>query len=79
MCKWVAAHQLYHIVLHNALENSAEPAAAVRTLRAMKHEQRLLRLEEARKDAMLRSGTRGMKARKELKLLEEQVAAAELV
>ena len=73
------AHRLYHIVLYNALESSAEPAAVVRILRAIKHEQRLLKLEEARKDAMLRSGTRGMKARKELKLLEEQVAAAEVV
>jgi len=73
------AHRLYYIVLHNALENSAEAVAAVRTLRAIKHERRLLKLEEARKDAMLRSGTRGMKARKELKLLEEQVAVAEVL
>jgi len=43
-------------------------------LRRLQHEERLKELEEAIRMASLRSGTRGMKARKELKALEESVA-----
>ena len=43
----------------------------------LKHEGRLVELEEAKKAATLRSGTRGMKARKELKALEVVVAEEE--
>ncbi|RPA99883.1 P-loop containing nucleoside triphosphate hydrolase protein [Choiromyces venosus 120613-1] len=63
--------------LKKALDNTEDPTDAVRLLRMLKHEGRLTELEEAKKAATLRSGTRGMKARKELKALEVVVAEEE--
>lgn len=64
-------------MLKRALDNTEDPTDAVRVLRMLKHEGRLVELEEAKKAATLRSGTRGMKARKELKALEVVVAEEE--
>lgn len=69
--------KFYTIVLKRALDNTEDPTDAVRILRMLKHEGRLVELEEAKKAAILRSGTRGMKARKELKALEVVVAEEE--
>ncbi|CUS15497.1 unnamed protein product [Tuber aestivum] len=63
--------------LKRALDNTDDPTDAVRVLRMLKHEGRMVELEEAKKAAALRSGTRGMKARKELKALEAVVAEEE--
>lgn len=59
-------------VLRKALDDQ-DPNAAARAVRTLKHEDRIQELENARKTAMLRSGTRGLKARKELKTLEVQI------
>ncbi|KAF8646482.1 hypothetical protein AX16_007194 [Volvariella volvacea WC 439] len=59
--------------LRDALERSIDPTAAPRLLRKLKFERRLADLEEAKKTAALRSGARGMKARKELKELETEI------
>lgn len=65
------------LVLSAALESSAEsdPLAAARVLRRLKHEHKCSELEQAAKIAAYRSGARGMKARKELKALEEELVA----
>ncbi|KIJ32247.1 hypothetical protein M422DRAFT_184807 [Sphaerobolus stellatus SS14] len=60
-------------LLKEALDNNADPAAAAKVVLQLKHETRLQELEEAMKMATLRSGARGMKARKELVALEEEV------
>ncbi|KAF5393463.1 hypothetical protein D9757_000474 [Collybiopsis confluens] len=59
--------------LQQALENTQDPTAAVQTLRQFKLEDDLRILEEAKKTANLRSGSRGMAARKELKVIESRV------
>lgn len=64
------------IDLQQALD-TGEPDAPVRALRGIKHEDRRWELGEARKAAALRSGVRGLRARKELKALEETVACEE--
>ncbi|PWW79663.1 P-loop containing nucleoside triphosphate hydrolase protein [Tuber magnatum] len=64
-------------LLKRALDNTEDSTDAVRVLRMLKHEGRIVELEEAKKAATLRSGTRGMKARKELKALEIVVAEEE--
>lgn len=69
--------KIYTIVLKRALDNTEDPTDAVRILRMLKHEGRMVELEEAKKAAVLRSGTRGMKARKELKALEVVIAEEE--
>jgi ATP-binding cassette subfamily F protein 3 len=58
------------------LENIADPTAAVKTVRKLKHERRIRELEDAKKLATYRSGARGLKARKELRQLEEELAAS---
>ncbi|KAG0126604.1 P-loop containing nucleoside triphosphate hydrolase protein, partial [Tuber indicum] len=63
--------------LKRALDNTEDSTDAVRVLRMLKHEERMVELEEAKKAATLRSGTRGMKARKELKALEVVIAEEE--
>ncbi|CAZ82046.1 unnamed protein product [Tuber melanosporum] len=63
--------------LKRALDNTEDSTDAVTVLRMLKHEERMVELEEAKKAATLRSGTRGMKARKELKALEVVIAEEE--
>lgn len=74
---WRVGAKFYTIVLKRALDNTEDSTDAVRILRMLKHEGRMVELEEAKKAAALRSGTRGMKARKELKALEVVVAEEE--
>ncbi|KAK7059146.1 hypothetical protein VNI00_001773 [Paramarasmius palmivorus] len=62
-------------VLQQALNDPNDSTAVVKVLRMIKHEDRLQKLEEARRSAELRSGARGIKARKELKTLELEVAS----
>jgi ATP-binding cassette subfamily F protein 3 len=45
-------------------------------VRQLKYERRIRDLEEAKKLAIYRSGARGLKARKELRQLEEELAAS---
>lgn len=63
-------------VLSAALENAADPLAASRTLRRLKHERKRRELDQANKIAAYRSGARGKKARKEQIALEEELVAA---
>ncbi|KAE9394772.1 hypothetical protein BT96DRAFT_942892 [Gymnopus androsaceus JB14] len=65
----VLLQQTYLILLQQAL-NIHDPTAAVMTMRNLKLKDGLRELEEARKTANLRSGSRGLAARKELKKLE---------
>lgn len=60
------------VALRQALETN-DHAATLKVARQLKHEERMAELEEAIKMATLRSGARGLKARKELKALEEKV------
>ncbi|KAL0069263.1 hypothetical protein AAF712_003627 [Marasmius tenuissimus] len=60
-------------MLRNAIDDHHDTTAASRVVRTLKHEDRLKQLEDAKKTAQLRSGARGLKARKELKALEIQV------
>lgn len=62
-------------MLREVLENQNNPVAISKVVKLLKHEMRLAELEEAMKMATLRSGARGLKARKELKALEEEVEA----
>ncbi|KAE9382929.1 hypothetical protein BT96DRAFT_1009858 [Gymnopus androsaceus JB14] len=61
-------------LLQQALDNIHDPTAAVMTMRNLKLKDDLRELEEARKTANLRSGSRGLAARKELKVIEKRVA-----
>lgn len=66
------------LVLSSSLEkeDSLAPVFAIRRLR---HEQMMTQLFLAQKNASIRSGARGLQARKELKALEARVdASAEL-
>jgi hypothetical protein len=63
-------------VLTAALENSADAEAAAKMVRRLKHQARIRDLEEAKKIAAYRSGARGLKARKELRALEEELEAS---
>lgn len=63
-------------VLHNALENHTDPLAAPKAYRQLMHEQRQRDLEDTKKEADLRSGARGKKARLDLVALEEELAQA---
>lgn len=62
-------------VLQAALD-STDPVAAAEAYRQLKHEQRLRDFEEMKKEADLRSGARGKKARLDLIAMEEEVASA---
>ncbi|KAF8512269.1 P-loop containing nucleoside triphosphate hydrolase protein [Gautieria morchelliformis] len=62
-------------LLAAALENTADPLAASRALRTLKHERKIRDLEQAQKIATYRSGARGLKARKALRALEEELVA----
>ena len=68
------------LVLSAALEasSSADPYSAAKVVRRLKHERRIRELEEAKKIAARRSGARGLKARRELRQLEEELALSEL-
>ncbi|KIK67559.1 hypothetical protein GYMLUDRAFT_37715 [Collybiopsis luxurians FD-317 M1] len=59
--------------LQVALDNTQDPTAAVRILRQFKFDDEMRVLDEAKKAANLRSGARGMAARKELKIIETRV------
>lgn len=65
----------WRAVLTVALESSSDSSAAAKAVRKLKHESRVCELEEAKKLAAYRSGARGLKARKELRLLEEELDA----
>jgi ATP-binding cassette subfamily F protein 3 len=62
--------------LSAAFENTADPTAAVKVVRKLRHERRIRELEEAKKLATYRSGARGLKARKELRQLEEELKSS---
>lgn len=64
-------------VLSQALEDTADPAAAVRASRAVKHDRLLLELHQCQQIALRRSGARGSKARQELIKTEERVKASQ--
>ena len=61
--------------LHKALEKSDDPLEAVKVLRGFKIDDHARAVEDKAKEAKLRSGARGMKARKELKKVEEEHVA----
>lgn len=67
----------YWKVLSKALEETEDPLEPVRAVRNIRHEQLEDQLFLAQKNASLRSGARGLQARKELKALENKVAASE--
>lgn len=60
-----------------ALEDTADPFAAARAVRWLRHEKRIRELEEAKKAAGYQSGARGLKARKELREQEEGIRASQ--
>ncbi|GJJ14443.1 hypothetical protein Clacol_008707 [Clathrus columnatus] len=61
------------LVLREVLEKQSDPTVIAKAVRQLKHETRMEELAERMKMATLRSGARGLKARKELKALEEEV------
>ncbi|KAK9897459.1 P-loop containing nucleoside triphosphate hydrolase protein [Cystobasidium minutum MCA 4210] len=63
-------------LLQTALEDSTDAQAPSRVLKQLRHEEQLYRLDLARKEAQLRSGARGAKARKTLIAIEEEVEAS---
>ncbi|THU91364.1 P-loop containing nucleoside triphosphate hydrolase protein [Dendrothele bispora CBS 962.96] len=65
-------------LLQNALDNTSDPNAVVHAVRTLEHEDRIAQLELAKKTAQLRSGGRGIKARKELKALEDEISSLSL-
>lgn len=68
---------LHQKVLSKALEETEDPLEPVRAIRQLRHEQLGKQLFLAQKNASLRSGSRGLQARKELKSLENKVTASE--
>jgi ATP-binding cassette subfamily F protein 3 len=62
--------------LAKALDNTSDPTAAVKAVRQLKLKRLERTLTEARMIASRRSGTRGLKARKEVVSLEEQFETA---
>ena len=54
--------------------DASDPYSPVRALRGLKHERMQRRLFRLDKDARLRSGMRGLDARKSLKRFEQEVA-----
>ncbi|KAI5800151.1 P-loop containing nucleoside triphosphate hydrolase protein [Peziza echinospora] len=74
--RWEEADCNFWVVaLHKALERSEDPLEAVKVLRGFRVEDQVRAVEEKAKEAKLRSGARGMKARKELKKVEEEHVA----
>lgn len=68
------ANRFHLIVLQQALDDTQDPTAIAMVVRNLKLQDDLQELEEARKTANLRSGSRGLAARKELKVIEKRVA-----
>ncbi|KAG5300421.1 ATP-binding cassette protein [Histoplasma ohiense] len=67
-------------VLSHALEETGDSLEPVRAIRQLRHEELERELFLAQKNASLRSGSRGMQARKDLKVVEQKVAeSADLV
>ncbi|EEH09620.1 ATP-binding cassette protein [Histoplasma capsulatum G186AR] len=67
-------------VLSHALEETGDSLEPVRAIRQLRHEELERELFLAQKNASLRSGSRGMQARKDLKVIEQKVAeSADLV
>lgn len=64
----------HFVVLSKGIEDQSSTFAPMRALRQVKHERLLRELFELDKDARLRSGTRGMAARKALTAFEKVVA-----
>ncbi|KAK2759437.1 hypothetical protein FQN54_002915 [Arachnomyces sp. PD_36] len=64
-------------ILSKALEETEDPLEPVRAIRQIRHEKLGKQLFLAQKNASLRSGSRGLQARKELKSLEKKVSASE--
>lgn len=62
-------HHSLGLVLSRSLE-ADDPLAPVRVIRKIRHEQAEKRLFLARKNAGLKSGARGLQARKDLKAAE---------
>jgi ATP-binding cassette, subfamily F, member 3 len=63
--------------LSAAIDNSQRPTAAVIAYRQIGHQRLQQRTQDARQIASRRSGARGMKARKTLIALEEEVKQSE--
>ncbi|KAH8698631.1 putative ABC ATPase [Talaromyces proteolyticus] len=63
-------------VLSRSLENEDDSLAPVLTIRKLRHEELEKQLFLAQKNASLRSGARGLQARKELKSVETKVAVS---
>jgi hypothetical protein len=63
------------IVLSSSFEKE-DPMAPVFAIRTLRHEQLTTQLFLAQKNASIRSGARGLQARKELKALENRVDAS---
>ncbi|KAI8251349.1 putative ABC transporter ATP-binding protein YheS [Colletotrichum sp. SAR 10_98] len=59
--------------------NSTDPYATVRAVRALRHENNQKRLFQFDKNARLRSGDRGLAARKQLKAFEKTVAESQIL
>lgn len=57
--------------------NATDPYAPVRTLRQLKHEKHQERLFKLQKEASLRSGARGLQARKALVAYEKVIAESQ--
>jgi hypothetical protein len=64
-------------VLSKGVDDHNDPLAPLRALRQVRHERLKKELFELDKDARLRSGTRGMAARKALIAFEKKVAESE--
>lgn len=60
--------------LSAGIENTNDPFAGIRAVRSIRHERNLKRLFQLDKDARLRSGARGMAARKALTAFEKVTA-----
>lgn len=61
-------------MLSHALEETGDSLEPVRAIRQLRHEELERELFLAQKNASLRSGCRGMQARKDLKVIEQKVA-----
>ena len=60
-------------VLQEAIDNLNDPNASIAAVKQIEHEDQLKKLELAQREAELRSGARGIKARKALKEQEKAV------
>ena len=61
-------------MLSDVLDNQEDSLMVVRAIRQLRHERHEYELFLAQKNASLRSGARGLQARKELKAAEAKVA-----